>query len=144
MTASSRILCVDDNKDTLEMIDLLLHQSDDSYSITLASTAEHALEQVKQQSFDLFIFDFRLPEMTGVELCHNIRKTDTLTPIMFFTARAYNDDREAAMKAGASDYLIKPNDLSRFTQTVKKLLKKNSSTFDYQLSIKTYTRDSIY
>lgn len=62
--------------------------------------------------------------MSGVELCRHIRQSDIKTPILFFTAKAYPDDREAAMQAGASAYLIKPNDFDKFKETVKRLLDK--------------------
>jgi CheY-like chemotaxis protein len=49
----------------------MLHQSDENYSVTRVNTAEHALEVVKKQPFDLFILDYHLPEISGVEVCRN-------------------------------------------------------------------------
>lgn len=122
MSSLTPILCVDDNDDTCEMLDLMLTQADKSYSITFVKTAEEALDLIEKQTFALYILDYRLPGMSGVELCQNLRQKDFKTPIIFFTAMAFGADRKVAIEAGATDYLIKPNDLGRFTETVRELL----------------------
>lgn len=122
MSNYHRILCVDDDKDTCEMISLMLKMTDYSCAVKLAATAQEALDILEQQSFDLYLLDYRLPDMTGVDLCSRIRQTDKQTPIMFFSAMARDIDRKSAIIAGANDYLVKPNDLERFTETVGQLL----------------------
>jgi DNA-binding response OmpR family regulator len=122
MSNYHRILCVDDDKDACEMISLMLKSSDYSFAVKSASTAEEAFGYLENESFDLYILDYRLPDMTGIDLCSAIRRADKETPIMFFTAMARDIDRKSATMAGANDYLVKPNDLDRFTETVRQLL----------------------
>jgi len=120
--SNPRILYIDDDKDSCEMIGLMLNLADDSYEIMTASTAGKALTLIESQPFDLYILDHRLPVMTGVELCRQLRENNSQTPIIFYSAMAREIDRREAMAAGATEYLVKPNDLDKFTETVKRLL----------------------
>jgi CheY-like chemotaxis protein len=121
---SVHILCVDDDTDSCELMDHLLTYREKDYILTAVSSPAEALNLIRQQSFDLYIFDYQLPEMSGVELCRRIRRTDAQTPILFFTAKAYPDDRKTAMQAGANEYLVKPDGLVNFKETVRRLLGK--------------------
>ena len=123
----SRILCVEDDKDSCSLIEFMLRQEDDGCVVTSAQTAEEAIDLIEKQSFDLYILDYWLPEMTGVELCEKIRQTDKQTPILFFTAMARPADRAAGRAAGATEYLVKPNDLSNLTETVKRLIHESKT-----------------
>ena len=123
MFNSNRILCVEDNVDSTELIKFLLECEDENYAVTTAASAGEALNLMAENSFDFYIFDFKLPLMSGVELCRSIRETDKTTPIIFYTAMARPADRAAGLAAGADEYLIKPNDLDRLAKTVKLLLK---------------------
>jgi CheY-like chemotaxis protein len=123
MSVSSRILYVDDNKDSCEMLSAMLPlYSDWKYSVTAVETADRAISLMEKQAFDIYILDYVLPDISGVELCERIRKTDAETPILFFTGKAQEADRKKAINAGASEYLVKPNDLIKLTETVKQLL----------------------
>lgn len=123
-TSSTRILYVDDNQDSSDLASLMLYHSDNTYSVTAISNAEEALSAMENQMFDLYILDYALPKMSGVELCRKIRHKDKQTPIMFFTAMARDADRESGLAAGANEYLVKPDDLENLTETVKRLLKR--------------------
>ena len=140
---SARILCVDDNKDSCDLIDFMLREDDESYRLTFVRTAEEALDLLDKQAFDLYILDYKLPGMSGIDLCSRIRRRDSETPIMFFSAMAYQHQREAATAAGATEYLVKPNDLDRFPQAVRKRLEEGSNADDRKISIKTSGRDGL-
>ena len=122
-----RILYVDDDRDACELISLMLHLEVPGCEVTAVSTAYKALTIIKDEPIALFILDYILPEMTGVELCRLIRRTDAQTPILFYSAMVRAVDREAAMTAGATEYLIKPDDLNGFTATVRRLLQESPS-----------------
>jgi CheY-like chemotaxis protein len=119
MSEHCRILFVDDDEDCCELMSTMLKLSNDSFVVTSANTAEEALSLIETQRFDLYILDYRLPDLTGVELCSRIRQIDGQTPIMFYSGLAREVDLLDAKLAGANDYLIKPNDLGRFTETVQ-------------------------
>jgi CheY-like chemotaxis protein len=103
----------------------MLKYSGSSCTLTLAETADQALALIESQPFDLYIFDYCLPEISGIELCRYIRQFDSETPILFFSAMARPDDQGEAIAAGATEYLVKPNDLGRLTKTIERLLPDN-------------------
>lgn len=115
-----RILIVDDNKDSCEIMSLILKYSNNSYDITLAYTAHEALESIETNDFDLYILDNRLPDSSGVALCEQIRQTDAATPIIFYSALGGEMFEKAARRAGADEYLVKPDDLDIFAATVQR------------------------
>jgi DNA-binding response OmpR family regulator len=122
-----RILCADDDADSCDLLRHLLDCNEESYDLTTASSGAEVFDLISVQSFDLFILDYRFVETDGVELCRQIRRTDSETPVLFFTGMARSVDRAAAMAAGANEYLVKPNDLERLTATVERLLRKEAA-----------------
>lgn len=129
-----RILCVDDDSDSCEIISLMLHSADENYRVTTTSGGNAALNMIADEPFDLYILDYRLPEMSGIDLCRLIRQSDAQTPIMFFTGMAREVDGKNALEAGATKFLVKPTDLDILTETVGELLNRNSSTYDFENS----------
>ena len=121
-TRTPRILCIDDDADNREMIETLLRVSNADFELESAATPEEGLRLAAAQRFDLYLLDYRLARMTGVEVCRALRQTDADTPIMFFTCEARAPERQQAMEAGANAYLVKPDDLKKLTETVKQLL----------------------
>jgi len=124
--AAHNILFVDDDDDSCELMTMMLSSDGADYQTTTAASPSEALNLIAQKAFDLLVVDYRLPGMTGVELCRRVRETDKQTPILFFTGMAQDSDRKVAMAAGATSYLVKPNDLDRFTETVKQLINDNN------------------
>ena len=124
MTESkSRILCVEDNRDSREMIATLLRETDDKYDVTAVETAAEALALCATNHFDLFILDIWLPGMDGVELCRRLRDRGVNEPIMFFSAMGVQTkDRDYVLSSGANEFLVKSVDLDKFTATVERLL----------------------
>jgi len=119
----ARILCVEDNKDSREMIATLLRQSNENYDVTAVETAAEALALNGKGNFDLYILDIWLPGMDGVDLCRRLRERGVTKPIMFFSAMGVQaKDKDYVLAAGADEFLVKSIDLDRFTTTVEQLL----------------------
>jgi len=129
MRASSswRILYVDDDTDSCLLMGLLIQQYNEDYGVIAVRTVQKALDLMSDLTFDLYILDYRMPEMSGVEFCRLIRQTDSETPIMIYSAMSREIDREDALNAGATAYLVKPNDFDRLNETVEQLLNHNYS-----------------
>jgi DNA-binding response OmpR family regulator len=120
---SPAVLYVDDDSDSCELIRALLEMADCKCDIVTAASAGEALNMIADSSYRLYILDYLLPDLSGVTLCRQIRSVDQDTPIIFFTAMPQYTYREAAMRAGADAYLVKPNDLEILPSTVKDLLR---------------------
>lgn len=118
----SRILLVEDHKDTCEFLVVLLAHS--QYQVETASTISEALKLVETHPFGLFIFDSLLPDGSGVELCRRVRKFNQRTPIIFYSGLAYETDITNALEAGAQAYLVKPVDLTELMEAVENLIGK--------------------
>lgn len=124
--ANKRILCVEDDRDSREMMKVMLNQADPDLSVTAVSTAAEAIELSMRGTFDLYVLDIWLPGMDGLSLCRRLRERGIKSPIIFFTAMVRTEDKEYALKAGANAFLIKPRDVDKFTETVQKLLKETA------------------
>jgi DNA-binding response OmpR family regulator len=122
MSDSYRILLVDDDEDTCEMMSLMLTLADDNYEVLSANTADEALAKMEDKPFDIYILDSLLPDMTGVELCTKVRRDDEQVPILFYSGMLDGNYISSAIAAGANEYLVKPDDLEKFTEVVKKYL----------------------
>lgn len=133
---SPRILIIDDDSTNGELVQLMLQFSDPAYEITYVLTSEEGLRLSATQRFDLYVLDYRLRGISGMEVCRRIRQTDADTPIMFFTGEAHHRERQEAMRAGADAYLVKPDDLDILTQTVKQLLDMREPTVMKRLPLK--------
>jgi DNA-binding response OmpR family regulator len=104
----ARILVVDDEPDTVELIAFNLKSA--GYDVLSASDGAEALRKARSTEPDLVILDIMLPEVDGLEVCKRLR-ADPLTtkiPILMLTAKANEGDRILGLKLGANDYVTKP------------------------------------
>lgn len=101
-----RILCTEDDADTRELIVYVL--TNQGYDVTCTDNADEAIALVQRERFDLFLMDSWLPGISGAEFTQHLRKCDIRTPILFYSAAAYDSDKENARSAGAQGYLVKP------------------------------------
>jgi DNA-binding response OmpR family regulator len=113
------VLCVDDHRDTSEMLQLLL--SEENFEVHIASTMEEACEIAEARPFDLYVLDKRLPDGNGLELCEKLTEITPGVPCIFYTGDAYEIHRREAMAAGAAAYVAKPN-IEALITTVHELL----------------------
>lgn len=121
-STNSRILCVDDDFDSLELIRFMLSRENETYQVMTAASVDEAEKLINKEPFDLYILDYCLPSMSGIQFCRRIRENDRTTPVLFYSAMGRQVDREIAIKAGANDYLTKPNDFEELPKRVSQLL----------------------
>lgn len=115
------ILYVEDHADTRDLMQLILHEL--GYAVTTVDTVAGALAMTTQEIFDLYLLDSRLPDGSGVDLCKQLRLADCQTPIVFYSAAAYEVDRETALQSGAQGYLVKPTSNGELATLISGLLK---------------------
>lgn len=101
-----RILVVEDNlvNQELALIYLnMLHCNAD-----LANNGEEAVLKLSEQSYDLILMDIQMPKMDGIAATLEIRKTDSITPIIAMSAHALSKEKEKCFNIGMNDYIAKP------------------------------------
>jgi DNA-binding response OmpR family regulator len=108
---------VEDQEDAWEIATLKLPE----YQITFARDFDEGLRLTRRRYFDLYILDNWLPDGSGIGLCRLIREFDPYTPILFYSAAAYERDIQEALRSGAQAYLIKPVQPDDLEQAVAKL-----------------------
>ncbi len=101
-----RLLCVDAHADSRAWLQGVLGD----YDLMFAATGFEALRQINRQSFDGFVLDFWLPDLSGTDLCRDIRKLDPHAPIVFCSTASSLQEQQHALRAGANAYLCKPCD----------------------------------
>ncbi|MGI8811384.1 MAG: response regulator [Pyrinomonadaceae bacterium] len=117
-SSGRRILCVEDNQDTCEVLSFIFRD----YEMTFANTVKDALPRIENEEFDLYILDNWLPDGTGIELCRIIRNLRPFSPIVFTSAVGMKDSIDEAVGAGANRYLLKPVEPDILCSVVKELL----------------------
>lgn len=106
-TPKCRVLCVDDHRDTSEMLQMLLSEED--YEVHTAATMEEACRMAIKSEYDLYVLDKRLPDGTGIELCEILQELTPSVPCIFYTGDAYEIHRRQAFQAGAAAFVAKPD-----------------------------------
>ena len=118
-----RVLYVEDHEDTRELVTLVLEQK--NYEVVTGSTIESGVALAASQQFDLYLLDSWLPDGSGLDLCRQIRMFDKATPILFYSAAAYEIDRDKALRCGAQAYLVKPSHPSELCKLVTSLIESH-------------------
>jgi two-component system, chemotaxis family, chemotaxis protein CheY len=120
-----KILVVDDFATMRKVIRNLLKQVGYE-NIIEADDGINALKILKSQKIDLVISDWNMPNMTGLELLKAVRSDEDLksTPFLMVTAEALQDNVIAAVKAGVSNYIVKPFTAEVLNEKITKILDK--------------------
>ncbi len=114
------ILVVEDEPKLRRLLELQL--ADEGFRAHTAESAEAGLQLATKEPFDLVLSDFKLPGMTGVEFLQALKRVNTNLPVVIMTAYGTVEAAVEAMKAGASDYVLKPFSLAELVLVIRKEL----------------------
>ncbi|HEV2234026.1 MAG TPA: sigma-54 dependent transcriptional regulator [Terriglobia bacterium] len=114
------ILIVEDEPKMLRLLELTLVE--EGFATRAAADAEAGLKILAQEQIDLVITDLKLPGMNGLEFLQAVKRTNALIPVVVMTAYGTVETAVEAMKAGASDYVLKPFSLEEIKLIVRKEL----------------------
>jgi DNA-binding response OmpR family regulator len=120
----AHVLVADDDADIRNLVTFKLTQS--GHRVTAVEDGLAALRAAREQPVDLVLLDIRMPGMSGLDVCRNLRaepETATLPAIMI-TARSQEGDIEAGFAAGADDYITKPFSPRELSSRVTALLNR--------------------
>jgi DNA-binding NtrC family response regulator len=118
------ILIVEDEPKMLRLLELNL--TEEGYTTHTASDAETGLNTLRQEKIDLVVTDLKLPGMDGLEFLQAVKRADDRIPVIVMTAYGTVETAVEAMKAGASDYVLKPFSLEEMKLIVRKELDVHS------------------
>jgi len=119
-TSKFRILCTEDDRDTRDLIVLVLNGH--NCEVITSATFTESIDLARTQHFDLYLLDNWLPGSSGIELCNELRKFDSRTPILFHSGAASDEDKTEAKECGAQGYLTKPVDGDALVAEVLRLI----------------------
>lgn len=115
-----KILIADDDKDIVELVELLLNG--EGYETITAFSGREAVEKA-DETVDLIILDIMMPDLNGIMACREIRK-NYRNPILFLSAMSNDSDKSTAFLSGGDDYLVKPFSSVELVARVKSLLRR--------------------
>ena len=118
----SRILIVDDEKDIAELISDVLQ--DEGFETVIKNDGYSAIEEVKNNHYDLILLDIMMPNLSGTETCSKIRELVTC-PIVFVTAKNQTIDKLVGFEIGGDDYITKPFVIEELVARVKAHIRRD-------------------
>ena len=121
---AARILVIEDDTALVALLAYNLHA--EGYEVTTAPSAEDGKLLLEEELFDVIILDWMLPDMSGIELCAELRRKGKLPqlPMLMLTARGEEADRVRGLSTGADDYVVKPFSVPELMARVKALLRR--------------------
>jgi DNA-binding response OmpR family regulator len=127
-----RILLVEDERKVASFIARALKEN--TYAVDVAETGQKALELGGDAPYDAILLDVRLPDLSGIEVCRELRQRGIEAPVMMLTARGLVEQRVEGLDAGADDYLTKPFVLSELLARVRALVRRGFHSGNAKLS----------
>jgi len=120
-----KILIVDD--ELLMRQGLADNLSFEGYETHMAANGIDALEQLKTEHFDLVVLDVMMPQMSGFDVCKQLRQAGNQVPVILLTAKGEEIDRVLGLELGADDYITKPFSLRELIARIKAILRRTQS-----------------
>jgi DNA-binding response OmpR family regulator len=116
-----RILVVEDEQAVSNLLAYNLRKA--HFDVQIAPDGQRALQLVREQMPDLIVLDLMLPEIDGLDVCREIRRTSQV-PIIILTAQGEEIDRVVGLELGADDYICKPFSVRELLARIKAVLRR--------------------
>ena len=117
-----KVLVVEDDKKLARFLTKAF--SEEGYIVDACRSGREALTQAGHIGYSLIVLDWMLPDLDGVTVCRELRRTACNTPILMLTARAEVGERVTGLDAGADDYMTKPFELDELMARVRAAIRR--------------------
>ena len=118
---AARILVADDEPNIVRLLRLYLQN--EGHEVVAAGDGREALDRFRDQAPDLVLLDLMMPELSGLDVCAEIRKESNV-PVLMLTARTEDIDKVVGLEMGADDYITKPFNPREVVARVKAALRR--------------------
>ncbi|MFI2744324.1 response regulator transcription factor [Zhouia sp. PK063] len=122
-----RVLIVEDEPGILSFLKQGLEE--ENYTVTAVNNGSDGLALALDHDFDIMILDWMLPNISGLEICKQVRKKNTAIPIIFLTAKDTVSDTIQGLQSGANDYIKKPFHFAELLERMKVQLRSQLNEF---------------
>jgi len=120
-----RILLVEDERRVASFVSRALREN--AYAVDLAETGEKAIDMATHATYDSILLDIRLPGLSGLQVCRELRDARVDTPILMLTARGLVEQRVEGLDSGADDYLTKPFAVAELLARIRALIRRRAT-----------------
>jgi two-component system OmpR family response regulator len=114
---NQKVLIIEDNPEIANLVEL--HLKDINCDADIAMDGAEGLQQFNNENYDLVILDLMLPGMNGLEVCKQLRATNSYVPVIMLTSKSSELDRVLGLEIGADDYITKPFSIPELMARVK-------------------------
>jgi len=119
----ANILIVEDDPGIQDMLKYSL--TPEGYTLYAAYTVKEGWEIIENKAIDLVLLDWMLPDNSGIDLLHRIRKYHSMLPVIMVTAKTEEEDRILGLDVGADDYITKPFSVRELNSRIQALLRRS-------------------
>ena len=129
----THILVIEDESAIVEL--LLYNLEREGFRVSVAADGEEAIARIAEDKPDLVLLDWMLPNVSGLEVCRQIRRKSATRdlPVIMLTARGEESDRVRGLDVGADDYVTKPFSITELVARIKALLRRSRPSRDAEV-----------
>lgn len=124
MESHIRILLTDDEAHFLDSLSKVLRNR--KFAVEVARNGREALDILSREKFDVIVLDVRMPVMDGLAALREIRRADSITPVLLLTGHADLACVTEAMKSGGTDYLLKPCSVGELISAIENAVERKA------------------
>lgn len=108
------------------------------YTVNAIADGLNAMYAFREEKYDLIILDVMMPGMNGIEVCRQLRESDSDVPVLMLTALGGVDDKVLGLNSGADDYLVKPFHFKELLARIEAMLRRRQPVLSEQRHILSF------
>jgi DNA-binding response OmpR family regulator len=136
-----RVLVAEDDEGLRSVLERGLRES--GYTVDVTADGEQALRHLETYEYEVAIVDWRMPNVSGLEVIRRLRQRGSAVPVLMLTARDEARDRVTGLDEGADDYLVKPFDFSELLARLRALQRRREVVQSLLVTVGDLTLDTV-